>query len=59
MSEIQIILTGSLAGAKNRVKATAKSIGLSKVGSTTTQPDNGATKGKIRQLAHIVSTKVV
>lgn len=54
MSEIKIKLIRSLAGLTKRQLDTAKSLRLGKIDSYTIQPDNGATQGKIRQLAHIL-----
>ena len=43
---------------KNQI-ATAYSLGLRKVNSVTTQPDNEATKGKIKTIAHLVKVEEV
>ena len=39
--------------------ATAYSLGLRKVNSVSTQPDNAATKGKIKTIAHLVKVEEV
>ena len=39
--------------------ATAYSLGLRKINSETTQPDNEATKGKIKTIAHLVKVEEV
>ena len=44
----------SLIGAKKEQIATAKSLGLTKIGDVTTQPDNDATKGKVAKIIHLV-----
>lgn len=44
----------SLVGRKDDQIATAESLGLRKIGSETIQPDNGATKGKIAKISHLV-----
>lgn len=51
---LTITLVKSLIGCKDDQIATAKSLGLRKVGSTTTQPDNAATRGKITKISHLV-----
>ncbi|MGN1050776.1 MAG: 50S ribosomal protein L30 [Acutalibacteraceae bacterium] len=49
-----IKLTKSLIGCKKDQIATAHSLGLKKIGDTTTQPDNEATKGKVAKIIHLV-----
>ena len=51
---IKIKLTKSLIGRKDSHIATANSLGLKKIGDETTQPDNDATKGKIRHISYLV-----
>ena len=51
MANINIKLVKSLNGRLVKHKATAEALGLRKIGDTTVQPDNAATRGKI---AHIV-----
>lgn len=51
---IKIKLVRSLNGVKKDQAATAQSLGLRKIGDVTEQPDNDATKGKIRKIAHLV-----
>ena len=51
---MKIKLVKSLIGRKDDQIATAKSLGLRKVGDVTTQPDNDATKGKIAKISHLV-----
>lgn len=51
---IEIKLVRSLAGRSVNQIATAKSLGLKKVGDVTVQPDNIATKGKIAKISHMV-----
>ena len=41
-------------GASEKQIATAKSLGLKRVGDTTVQPDNAATAGKINTISHMV-----
>ena len=47
MANINIKLTRSLIGCKKDQIATANSLGLRKIGDTTSQPDNAQTKGKV------------
>ena len=49
-----IKLVKSLIGRKKDQIATAQSLGLRKVGDTTTQPDNAQTQGKINKISHLV-----
>lgn len=51
---VQVKLVKSLIGAKKDQIATAESMGLRKIGDTTTQPVNDATKGKITKISHLV-----
>jgi ribosomal protein L30 len=53
-ASLTITLTRSLIGRSDKQIATAKSLGLKKVGDTTVQPDNAATKGKINVISHMV-----
>ena len=54
MANLKITLTGSLVGCKKGQIATAEALGLRKIGSTTVQPDNAATRGKITKISHLV-----
>ncbi len=51
---LKIKLTKSLVGRKDDQIATAYSLGLRKIGDTTEQPDNNATKGKIAKIIHLI-----
>jgi len=51
---VTVTLVKSLIGSKKKQLATAASLGLRKIGDTAVQPDNAATQGKIRVLAHLV-----
>ena len=55
MANIKIKLVKSLSGRHDKHIATAKSLGLSKIGSETTQPDNPQTRGKIAQIRYLIS----
>lgn len=54
MATIQIKLAKSLIGSKKDQIATAKALGLKKIGDVTVQPDNAATRGKINKIVHLV-----
>ncbi|MCR4862695.1 MAG: 50S ribosomal protein L30 [Ruminococcus sp.] len=49
-----IKLVKSLIGRKKDQIATAQSLGLKKIGDTTTQPDNAQTQGKINKISHLI-----
>ena len=51
---VQVKLIKSLIGSKKDQIATAESLGLRKIGDTTTQPVNEATMGKITKITHLV-----
>ncbi len=51
---VTVKLVGSLIGGKKNQIATAQSLGLRKIGDTSTQPDSPATRGKLRVLAHLI-----
>ena len=51
---ITVKLVKSLIGRSDKQIATAKSLGLKRVGDVTVQPDNAATNGKINTISHMV-----
>jgi len=51
---IKIKLIKSLAGRHDKHIATAKSLGLTKIGNETTQPDNPQTRGKIEKIRYMI-----
>ena len=51
---MKIKLVKSLIGRKDDQIATAKSLGLRKIGDVAIQPDNAATQGKIKKIIHLV-----
>lgn len=53
MAEKKITLVKSLIGCKPNQKATAKSLGLNKIGDVTVQADNASLAGKI----HVVRSE--
>jgi len=52
--KLKIKLVKSLAGRHDKHIATAKSLGLSKIGNETTQPDNPQTRGKINKINYLI-----
>ena len=55
MANLKIKLVKSLSGRLDKHIATAKSLGLSKIGAETIQPDNPQTRGKIAKIAYLIS----
>ena len=51
---VTIKLVRSFCGRKDNQIATAKSLGLKRIGDVTVQPDNTATNGKLAKIAHLV-----
>lgn len=54
MANLKIELVKSLNGRMDKHIATANSLGLTKIGSATTQPDNPQTRGKIAQIGYLL-----
>ncbi len=54
MANINIKLVKSLNGRIAKHIATAESLGLRKIGDTTTQPDNPQTRGKIAKIGYLL-----
>ncbi len=54
MADLQVKLAKSLIGSTKAQIATAHALGLHKIGDVSVQPDNEATKGKIRKLSHLL-----
>ena len=55
MANLKIKLVKSLSGGLDKHIATAKSLGLNKIGAETVQPDNPQTRGKIAKIAYLIS----
>ncbi len=51
---LKVTLVKSLIGSKKDQIATAESLGLHKIGDSTSQPDNAATQGKVAKIIHLV-----
>ena len=54
MANIKVTLKKSLIGSKKDQIATARALGLTKIGSSSLQPDNEQTKGKLAKIIHLV-----
>ena len=54
MANLNIKLVKSLSGRLEKHIATANSLGLRKIGDTTVQPDNPATRGKIAPIGYLL-----
>lgn len=54
MAQVKITLKKSLIGSKKDQIATARSLGLRKIGDVTTQPDNPQTQGKVAKIIHLI-----
>ena len=57
--KLQVKLVKSLICSKKNQLATAQALGLRKIGDVSLQPDNAATQGKLRVLAHLIETHPV
>ena len=55
MANLRIKLVKSLNGRLDKHIATAKALGLKKIGNETVQPDNPQTRGKIAQISYLIS----
>ncbi len=51
---MKITLVKSLISCKKDQIATAKALGLKKIGDVTVQPDNAQTQGKIKKISHLI-----
>ena len=58
MTDFKIRLVKGLQGRKDDQIATVHSLGLRKIGDETVQPDNDATKGKIKKINHLIEVTV-
>ncbi len=54
MAQLKIKLVKSLIGSKKDQIATAKALGLKKIGDETIQPDNPQTNGKVAKIIHLI-----
>ncbi len=54
MADVQVKLVKSLIGSTKVQIATAHALGLHKIGDTSVQPDNPATRGKVNRIQHLI-----
>ena len=54
MANIKVTLVKSFIGRKDDQIATAKSLGLRKIGDVSVQPDNAQTKGKVNKIGFLL-----
>ena len=54
MAQLKVTLVKSLIGAKKDQIATARALGLTKIGDSSVQPDNVQTKGKVAKIIHLI-----
>lgn len=54
MEQVKIKLVKSLISCKKDQIATARSLGLRKIGDETIQPNNEQTKGKVAKVIHLI-----
>ena len=54
MANLKIKLVKSLSGRHDKHIATVKSLGLTKIGSESIQPDNPQTRGKIEKIKYMI-----
>ncbi|MCR5523227.1 MAG: 50S ribosomal protein L30 [Clostridia bacterium] len=54
MADLQVKLVKSLIGSTKPQIATARALGLGRIGDVSIQPDNDATRGKIKKLSHLL-----
>jgi len=59
MAKIKISLVRSTIGVLPRQRATVRSLGLRKIGSSTVQEDSPAIKGMVKAVSHLVSVEDV
>lgn len=56
---LKITLTKSPIGYEKDQRATANALGLNKLGSSITQPDNPQIRGMVRKIVHLVAVEQV
>ena len=57
MENVKVTLIKSLIGSKPNQRATAKSLGLSKIGDSIVHEDNAVLAGKIKVISHLVKVE--
>ncbi len=56
-TNLKITLVRSLIGKESSQRLTARALGLNKVGSSVTQPDNGCIRGMIKKITHALKVE--
>ena len=59
MANVKVVLVKSLIAATPAQKATAKALGLRKIGDSNVLADDAATMGQIRVVRHLVKVETV
>ena len=59
MEKVKVTLTKSLIAGKPNQKATAKSLGLNKLGDFIVHEDNAVLAGKVKVISHLVKVENV
>ncbi len=59
MEKVRVVLAKSLIGAKPNQKATAKSLGLNKIGDSIVHDNNAVLDGKVKVISHLVKIETV
>lgn len=59
MAELKVTQVKSAIGGKKNQRETLKTLGLRKIGQSTVRPDDSATRGMIRTVAHLVTVEEV
>jgi large subunit ribosomal protein L30 len=54
MAQLKVTLVKSLIGSKKDQIATARALGLTKIGDSSVQPENEQTKGKVAKIIHLI-----
>ncbi len=54
MADLQVKLVKSLIGSTQPQIKNARALGLRKIGDVSIQPDNDATRGKIKKISHLL-----
>ena len=59
MAKLRITLVKSTIGQKPEKKATVRSLGLKKISSSNTLPDNDAVRGMVAAVSHLVKVEEI
>ena len=58
-NKLKITLKRSLIGQTPKNKATAKALGLNKIGKSVEMQDNGSVRGMVRKIRHMVNVEEI